>query len=73
MKIPNDKQLHFIAGLLISCFGFIHPLLFCLGFIAGIGKEIYDAKTKKGNFEILDALYTIIGSTIPCIIYLVCF
>jgi hypothetical protein len=73
MKIPLDKQLHFIAGLVLSSFGFIHPLLFSLGFIAGITKEIYDAKTKKGNPEILDAFYTIIGSTIPCIIYLVCF
>lgn len=71
MKIAYDKQLHFIAGLLISCFGFIHPILFSLGFFAGIAKEIYDAYTGKGDPEVGDAIYTFLGASVPCIIYFI--
>ena len=34
IKIPRDKQLHFLFGMLLSCFGFLYVYLFALGFIA---------------------------------------
>jgi hypothetical protein len=71
--IPKDKQLHFIAGTLIGAgvteFCALnkikHPALWGIGagFLAGVGKEIYDKQSGKGTPEFADAVYTILGAT----------
>jgi len=72
IKLAKDKQKHFLVGLLISLsIPFIggYGLLLVLG--AGIGKEVYDYVSKKGNPEVMDAVWTVIPGAIVYLIYLI--
>lgn len=69
--IQKDKKLHFFAGLALSSFGFVFPVLFSLGFIAGVVKEIHDYFFPNHNVEILDCLYTWAGASIPLILWII--
>ena len=71
MKIAKDKKLHFFAGLALSSFGFIFPILFSLGFVAGVVKEIHDYFFPNHNVEILDCLCTWAGASIPLILWII--
>lgn|GEM_PF-942862 len=65
---PEDKLQHLAAGFL----AFAIPYLYSenrnlsLGFSvsAGILKEFVDKKTRRGDPEVLDALYTIAGGLV---------
>lgn len=65
--IPQDKANHFIYGtclyLLFSFF--VSPLnsLIITSLIA-IGKEVFDRISRKGNPEVLDFLWTLLGAFI---------
>ena len=58
----NDKIKHFIVGFILSAFGIIFLPLIILGFISGIGKEIYDKYTGKGVVELKDIIATCLGA-----------
>lgn len=64
MKIPYDKKLHFLAGLVIAILGgvIIDPITgIGLAIAAGIAKECYDDYS-YGMFDIKDMIATWIGS-----------
>lgn len=83
-KIPYDKALHLIYGLVIFIvtyfitnllipFPFISVLCgFGMVFIIGFGKEIYDHQNKdRHTSDIVDAMYTIVGGLLGFIVYLI--
>ena len=60
-----DKIYHLVAGFVIALvFGLINPFLgLVAGITAGLAKDIiWDLYLKKGTFEVLDILATIIGA-----------
>ena len=66
MKVPVDKQAHFLAGASIAStvalYGF--PVLgLSLTVLAAIVKELYDA-TGKGTPDIWDAVATVLGGLV---------
>ena len=66
IKIPEDKKLHFEAGLGLSIIlGLLFTPLFGLqiGIAAGIGKELYDWYD-YGTFDTLDMIATWIGASV---------
>ena len=65
--------MHFLFGMLLSCFGFLYVYLFALGFIATLLKEVYDYVTDKGEPELADTLFTFAGAFVPLIIYFIFF
>ena len=69
----NDKVQHFIAGFILSGFGIIFTPLIILGFIFGIGKEIYDKYSGKGVVELKDVIATFLGALCSTIIVLILF
>ena len=66
----NDKTQHFIAGFLLSILGLIWTPLILLGFMFGIGKEIYDYISGKGVAEWADMPSTFYGAILALIIVL---
>ena len=62
-EIPIDKRNHFIAGFLLSISGIVFPWLCCLGFLYGIGKEVWD-KYHNGTVEFADLVATWFGAGI---------
>jgi VanZ family protein len=70
MKI-NDKTQHFIVGFLLSILGLIFLPLIVLGFIFGVGKEVYDKYTGRGVVELNDMLATFAGSLLALSVILV--
>ena len=66
----NDKIQHFIAGFLLSILGIVWTPLILLGFMFGIGKEVYDYISKKGVAEWADMAYTFYGAILALIIVL---
>ena len=66
----NDKIQHFIAGFLLSMLGIVWTPLILLGFMFGIGKEVYDYISKKGVAEWEDMAYTFYGAILALIIVL---
>lgn len=60
----NDKALHFVAGFGISItVGTWKPSVgFVAGTAAGIGKELYDAKTPPHQASVKDALWATAGA-----------
>jgi hypothetical protein len=66
----NDKIQHFIAGFLLSMLGIVWTPLILLGFMFGIGKEVYDYISKKGVAEWADMAYTFYGAILALIIVL---
>ena len=71
MKI--DKAYHLIAGFVIAIvFGLISPItgLIC-SVVIGAGKEVvYDKLMKRGCFEVLDFVATVIGGVIGYLIFI---
>ena len=70
--IARDKIYHFIAGIVITIIVYMLTKSILIGFICtsliGTIKEMYDELSNKGTPEILDYVYTILGSIIVCII-----
>ena len=65
MTMGKDKLYHLIAGFVIALgFGLINPFLgLAAGITAGLAKDIiWDLYLKRGTFEVLDILATIIGA-----------
>jgi hypothetical protein len=78
--IPSDKRVHFWAGFIITIFfglvlasdgtEFNHVMRgvtvgFLIGAGAGLIKDlVFDLLLKKGNFELLDIISTVIGSAV---------
>lgn len=65
LKIPHDKLLHFIAGVLVYlAFHFINPITAMIAtLIVAVGKEVYDHKqNRKPDFN--DALATMLGGIV---------
>jgi len=64
LKLGIDKLYHFEAGIIIfvlSCF-FIPPIFSMIPVtVIAATKEFYDWKSKKGNPDIWDFLFTILG------------
>ena len=72
MKI--DKLYHLIAGFAISLiFGLISPFIGLItSIIVGAAKEvIYDKLMKRGCFEVLDFVATVIGGVIGYLIMII--
>jgi len=72
MKI--DKLYHLIAGFVISVFfGLISPITGLItAVIIGAAKEvIYDKLMKRGCFEVLDFVATVIGGVIGYLIMII--
>jgi hypothetical protein len=61
MRIPKDKVQHFIAGFTLSLLGLVFLPLVTLGFIFGVGKEMYDY-SGRGTPEANDMIVTFIGA-----------
>ncbi len=72
MKIPQDKKLHFGAGLVISLlYGYLmNPLTgIATAVLAGIAKECYDY-VDYGEFDFMDCLATWVGGVAGYIVAL---
>lgn len=67
-KVPYDKLLHFVAGLIIAAFfALVVPSwrwgAIISALVAGVAKEVFDYYTKK-QVDYKDALATIIGGVV---------
>lgn len=84
IKIAPDKRKHFFVGILMGAVlqlgsSYLMPQYYALGilstFIAVVfisyGFELYSLVTKKGHYEVLDAVASIVGGTVGMIIILV--
>jgi len=60
--MPQDKRLHFIAGVVIAIlFGIVHPAIgFSAALLAGVLKECYDY-FDYGSYDEKDMLFTWAG------------
>jgi len=67
----NDKIQHFIAGFGLSILGLIFLPLILLGFMFGIGKELYDKITGKGVVDWKDMIATFGGAVLASVIVMV--
>ena len=66
MKLPIDKQAHFLAGAAIAASVTLYSAPhwgFFACCVAAVGKEIYDA-TGRGTPDKWDAVATIVGSVV---------
>ena len=64
--IPQDKLLHFIAGMVVAAFFsivIVDTAMFCVVFsgIAGVIKEAVDVWRKPGAWSYSDLLATVLG------------
>lgn len=64
-KIPPDKLIHLLGGYFIASLFPGHIGLF-VAILTGIGKEVYDYKSKTGTPERKDAACTIAGGVLYC-------
>lgn len=64
-KLPKDKLLHFIAGVMIyqSTFWVIGYYSLALVVVIAIGKEVYD-HYYNGTVDVLDAVATVFGGIV---------
>lgn len=67
----NDKIQHFIVGFILSISGVVLFPFILLGFIFGIGKEVYDGVTGKGVADWQDMVATFCGATFASMIVIV--
>jgi hypothetical protein len=67
--IPLDKANHFAYGVAISSVGSLHSILsgVVLCALFAVGKEVYDAISKKGTPDVMDVVATMLG-VIPILI-----
>jgi len=72
--IPVDKANHFIVGtvayVLFSII-FSPIIAIILVTLIGLGKEVYDHKSKTGNADPIDLLFTVLGAIPPMILDLI--
>jgi hypothetical protein len=77
-----DDEMHFWAGILIwffvffiANFWFNQSISSSVGFgvaiIAAIGKELYDKHIKKTKFDWRDLKWTVIGASIPAVLFII--
>jgi len=77
-----DDEMHFWAGMLIWIFTFIlanfafeqwlsSVVALIVAASTGIVKEVYDEKIKKTEFSWRDLKWTLIGSIIPTILFVI--
>jgi hypothetical protein len=62
MKI--DYLIHFLAGIAIGAFTsiFVDPIYGLVSsLVVGLGKELYDLKVKKTQFELVETAFTFSG------------
>jgi hypothetical protein len=64
-KIPPDKLIHLLGGYFIASL-FPGDVGLLVAILTGIGKEVYDYKTKTGTPEWRDAACTIAGGVLYC-------
>ena len=72
MRIPIDKQAHFLAGYAIAItVALVAPVWFgfLVGTIVGLLKEIYDYISKCGTPDRWDAVATMLGALAGEIIF----
>lgn len=65
MKIPIDKQYHFIAGFCIYTVAQLYLTVWAamvVVIVIATAKEVYDYLSNEGNPEINDLLFTIYGA-----------
>lgn len=65
-KLPHDKALHFIVGVLIyAAAHFISPAVGMIAVtVAAVGKEVYDYMNRdKHTPDLWDAVATVLGGT----------
>ena len=67
----NDKIQHFIVGFGLSMIGVIFFPLILLGFVFGIGKELYDGISGKGVVDWQDMVATFCGAVFASMIVIV--
>ena len=84
IKIAPDKRKHFFVGILMGAVlqlsaSYLMPQHYALGILAtfmaivfiSYGFELFSLITKKGHYEVLDALAAILGGIIGMVIILV--
>lgn len=67
LSIPQDKRLHFVAGIIIAAFFAIaveEPLCFFPVIFFAVGKEMLDVFF-GGKFDVWDMVATLVGALIP--------
>lgn len=67
LAVPQDKRLHFVAGLILSAFFAISlGMKVCIipAIIAAFVKEFFD-KWTAGEWEWMDLLATVLGGLVP--------
>ncbi|MDC3257177.1 hypothetical protein OAU44_00215 [bacterium] len=67
----NDKIQHFIVGFVLSITGVVLFPLILLGFVFGVGKELYDEFTGKGVPDWQDMVATFCGAVFASMIVIV--
>ena len=67
----NDKIQHFIVGFGLSLAGIIFFPFILLGFVFGIGKELYDYVSRKGVADWQDMVATFCGAIFASMIVIV--
>ena len=67
----NDKIQHFIVGFGLSLLGVIFFPLILLGFIFGVGKELYDYKSGRGVADWQDMVATFCGAVFASMIVII--
>ena len=77
-----DDEMHFWAGMVIWIFTFIlasfafeqwlsSVVALIVAASTGIVKEVYDEKIKKTRFDWSDFKWTVIGASIPAILFII--
>jgi hypothetical protein len=74
MSLPNDKILHFFAGVGVSLCAALFAGSTAWGFLAavaaGYGKEFYDSKhPDRHTLDIWDSFFTSLGGLTPAVLY----
>ena len=67
----NDKIQHFIVGFGLSLTGVIFFPLILLGFVFGIGKELYDYTSGRGVADWQDMVATFCGAVFASMIVII--
>ena len=71
-RVPADKQLHFVSGVLLTAILLPLGVVYALAVVAGIAvaKEIYDYLHRDVHTpDIFDALATVCGGAVTVLIY----
>lgn len=66
-KIGVDKILHFAFGGWLACLAPNWYYALLIGFIVGLGKELFDRYVRKSTFDYIDWFATFSGSILTAI------